>query len=691
MRTRRARDGARARRRRRRRRRPGARGLRRRACAAACNRSCSARRAATASSRTCSQPEAGALAAELAARRPVLVLQNLGLDRVPVWHYAVVVGLDGDDVILRSGTEQRRIERSSRFLRSWQRGSNWAFVAVEPGELPATATPGAYVRALAGAEPLLDAAAAERGYGAALERWPSDELVLFAAAGQRHGAGDLEGATALYRRLLGAAPQHAAARNNLANVLAAARLPHAGARRSARGARRARARATSSPPPCATPSPSSSAPPRRVRGRRRAASDASAMTAGKTEAQTAGAVLMIRPAHFGSNAETAGSNFFQRSAAGIARRRAARTARVRRAGARARRRRRARASVRRSTRRGAARRGFSEQLAELARRRHGRALPDAGAEPPPRAAAATCSTRSSTRAAIASTASSISRRSKPAASISKAPAASCSIARGAWPTRASRRARTPMRSPSSRARSATRSCRSRPSTPPAGRSITRTSCCRSARASPRSARARSPTPRSAARVVARLEALEPRAHRSRGRGARELRGQSAGARGQRGAGHRVIGCGAALAGRADAARARAPRRARAGGHRDDRAHRRRQRALHARRGGVAACGLVRRRLTKHAAPDLLVVERGRVHEHRVEVRAAVARDLVEHLERRRPLGVPDLPKSGRACSMLATNIGSASACAACMRPASRVPLTIMIWLPPGPGNVEMKA
>ena len=42
------------------------------------------------------------------------------------------------------------------------------------------------------------------------------------------------------------------------------------------------------------------------------------MTAGKTEAQTAGAVLMIRPAHFGSNAETAGSNFFQRSAAGIA-------------------------------------------------------------------------------------------------------------------------------------------------------------------------------------------------------------------------------------------------------------------------------------------------------------------------------------------------------------------------------------
>ena len=165
------------------------------------------------------EPDAGALVAELTARRPVLVLQNLGLDRVPVWHYAVVVGLDGDDVILRSGTEERRVERSSYFLRSWERGSNWAFVALPPGELPANATSGAYVRALAGAEPLLGAAAAERGYRAALERWPDDELVLFAAAGQRHAAGDLGGATALYRQLLAAAPQHAAARNNLANVL----------------------------------------------------------------------------------------------------------------------------------------------------------------------------------------------------------------------------------------------------------------------------------------------------------------------------------------------------------------------------------------------------------------------------------------------------------------------------------------
>jgi hypothetical protein len=36
------------------------------------------------------------------------------------------------------------------------------------------------------------------------------------------------------------------------------------------------------------------------------------------EPQTSGAVLMVRPAHFGSNDETAGSNFFQRADAGLA-------------------------------------------------------------------------------------------------------------------------------------------------------------------------------------------------------------------------------------------------------------------------------------------------------------------------------------------------------------------------------------
>ena len=168
------------------------------------------------------EPRPAALFAELAANRPVLVLQNLGFKRAPVWHYAVVVGVDpsADRVILRSGTERRRTERTQRFLRSWQRGENWAFVALPPGSVPATATAARYVRAVSGAETLLSPPAADAAYRTALERWPQDELVLFAAATRKNDEGDLTAATALYRDLLVLSPEHAAARNNLANVLA---------------------------------------------------------------------------------------------------------------------------------------------------------------------------------------------------------------------------------------------------------------------------------------------------------------------------------------------------------------------------------------------------------------------------------------------------------------------------------------
>jgi hypothetical protein len=166
------------------------------------------------------EPSIDDVGAELRAGRPVLVLQNLGLARFPVWHYAVVVGMDGEHVVLRSGTEQRRVERARHFLRSWQRGEQWAFVAVAPGELPATATAGPFVRALAAAEPLLETGAVARGYAAALGRWPTDELALLAAAGAEHARGDLVTATARYRQLLAIAPTHVVARNNLANVLA---------------------------------------------------------------------------------------------------------------------------------------------------------------------------------------------------------------------------------------------------------------------------------------------------------------------------------------------------------------------------------------------------------------------------------------------------------------------------------------
>src|SRR5512137_2247505 len=50
-----------------------------------------------------------ALFSEIAAGHPVVVLQNLGLAWIPVWHYAVMIGYDipKGDVILHSGRDER--------------------------------------------------------------------------------------------------------------------------------------------------------------------------------------------------------------------------------------------------------------------------------------------------------------------------------------------------------------------------------------------------------------------------------------------------------------------------------------------------------------------------------------------------------------------------------------------------------
>ena len=50
-------------------------------------------------------PRLADLLQEVAAGHPVIVLQNLGLEWIPVWHYSVVIGYDlsRGQLVLRSG------------------------------------------------------------------------------------------------------------------------------------------------------------------------------------------------------------------------------------------------------------------------------------------------------------------------------------------------------------------------------------------------------------------------------------------------------------------------------------------------------------------------------------------------------------------------------------------------------------
>lgn len=165
-------------------------------------------------------PERRALAAELAAGRPVLVLQNFGSARRAAWHYAVVVGYGPGYLLLRSGLTERLQLREARFDGTWSRAGRWAFVALRPGELPASADPQVYLEAASAFEAVASDAAAAAAFGAAVQRWPAAPAGWLGLGNARERGGDLGGAAAAYRAALEAVPGYAAARNNLADLLA---------------------------------------------------------------------------------------------------------------------------------------------------------------------------------------------------------------------------------------------------------------------------------------------------------------------------------------------------------------------------------------------------------------------------------------------------------------------------------------
>ena len=167
-------------------------------------------------------PKLSDLLAEIAAGNPVVVLQNLALDWVPAWHYAVAIGYDlqAEQIVLRSGTERRLELPLSTFERTWQRSGYWAMLALPPGRFPATIRPSDYLSAVTRLEKSGPPEAAQAAYRQALERWPDQFIALIGVGNTAYRAGDFEGAEKAFRRATVVYPQSAAAHNNLAQTLA---------------------------------------------------------------------------------------------------------------------------------------------------------------------------------------------------------------------------------------------------------------------------------------------------------------------------------------------------------------------------------------------------------------------------------------------------------------------------------------
>jgi tetratricopeptide (TPR) repeat protein len=159
---------------------------------------------------------------EIAGGNPIFVLQNLGLDSIPVWHYEVVVGYDlGKRImVLHSGTD-RPVQRSfALFEKTWQRAGHWALAIVPADLIPNTASASAYLDAVMGLEEVGRTESAHIAYATALQRWPNNLLAHTGLGNSAYAMGEFAAAKSAYRAALKIDPERAEIWNNLAFTLA---------------------------------------------------------------------------------------------------------------------------------------------------------------------------------------------------------------------------------------------------------------------------------------------------------------------------------------------------------------------------------------------------------------------------------------------------------------------------------------
>ena len=161
-------------------------------------------------------PHQQALYGSLRAGHPILVLQDLGLLWWPVWHFAVMVGMDPqrERVLLRSGRQPRKQLPWEDFEHSW--AGRWAVVVLPAGELPFGAEAQRYVEAATALEAKGPLDAALAAYRAGLRHWPDNATLSVGFANVLYAQGEVDRAAAHLSAWLKRHPASPVALNNLA-------------------------------------------------------------------------------------------------------------------------------------------------------------------------------------------------------------------------------------------------------------------------------------------------------------------------------------------------------------------------------------------------------------------------------------------------------------------------------------------
>ena len=159
--------------------------------------------------------------AEVSADNPVLVLQNIGLDWLPRWHFSVVIGYDlaQQSITLRSGEALEHRIGLALFLTTWERAKRWAVVMTEPDDLPSTAQAERFLQSANELEQIGETQAALSAYKAALTRWPQNTLAYFGAGNTAYALHHYRQASEFFSTYISHTPGVAAAWNNLAYSL----------------------------------------------------------------------------------------------------------------------------------------------------------------------------------------------------------------------------------------------------------------------------------------------------------------------------------------------------------------------------------------------------------------------------------------------------------------------------------------
>lgn len=117
---------------------------------------------------------------------------------------AVVVGFDPrqDVLILRSGFQARQSMKRARFDQAWKRAGRWAVAVGDADSIPVSATPESWIAAVAPFESRREFRTAERGYRAAISRWPQAPVAHTALGNVHSVRNDWLGAVAAYTESL---------------------------------------------------------------------------------------------------------------------------------------------------------------------------------------------------------------------------------------------------------------------------------------------------------------------------------------------------------------------------------------------------------------------------------------------------------------------------------------------------------